>query len=217
MKKRFSIFFMLAFFSMSCTTSKIIISKPSAPAPFCIAIDAGHGGDDLGTKSGKTLEKDLNLKLAKLVKNRLGKKGIQTLLTRADDRAVPLKLRASFTNANHPKIFVSLHHNAAKNKKASGIEIYYYKDKSAKSSASHRLGKMILEEMTQATSAKSRGVKAGNFLVIRETNMPAVLIECGFLTHDREGKKLQDPAYQKKLASAIANGIEKYLLDYANS
>ena len=181
-----------------------------------IVIDPGHGGEDYGTKSilkPCVYEKTLTLRTAKLVYNFLLKKGYEVRLTRNKDIFIPLLERVRLANNCKAKLFVSIHYNAASNKQASGIEVFYYKDVRDKirTFRSERLAKNILTKMIIATKAPSRGVKRGNFAVIRETTMPAVLVEAGFLTNRAEAIRLKDPNYLKFLAFSIALGIEEYL------
>lgn len=183
-----------------------------------IVIDAGHGGDDLGTHSEskpKYHEKSLNLTTAIALNDFLQKMGFQTLMTRSKDEFISLQQRAEFANEKGADLFVSVHYNSAPAKKAEGIEIFYYKsdDNKTRSTISRKLASSILTQLTKITGAKSRGVKHGNFAVIRETKMPAVLIEGGFLTNENEMQKIKDPFYVKSVAWGIAKGIQAYLND----
>lgn len=183
-----------------------------------IVIDPGHGGKDLGTHSAKApkyQEKQMTLVTARFLKQDLEKMGYAVQMTRNEDVYIALDKRAEFANARKPALFVSIHYNSAPNKEAQGIEIFYYR--SERSSAdkkrtndSKTLGKAILKRMLLASEAKSRGVKHGDLAVIRETNMPAVLIEGGFATNGEEVKKLKNVDYLKKLALAMAEGIHDY-------
>lgn len=182
-----------------------------------IVIDPGHGGEDHGTKSLVKpiyLEKYLNLTTAKFLATYLEQMGYQTLLTRKDDTFIPLKTRAEFANERHPMLFLSVHYNAAPSAEARGIEIFYFKSDKDKgrTEASKKLAATILKELLGTTHATSRGVKPANFAVIRETDMPAVLIEGGFLSNTEELERLKDPAYLKKIAWGIAQGVDKYVL-----
>lgn len=180
-----------------------------------IVIDPGHGGEDQGTKSLLKpiyTEKNLNLKTARFLANFLEKEGFQTVFTRNDDTFIPLKDRATFANVRRPLLFVSVHFNAAASKDAKGIEVFYFKsdEEKERTKASRALAGFILVEVLESTNAESRGVKHGNYAVIRETNMPAVLVEGGFLTNSEDLEKLKDPAYLKQIARGIASGICKW-------
>jgi N-acetylmuramoyl-L-alanine amidase len=181
-----------------------------------IVIDPGHGGHDVGTQSiskPRYQEKSLNLKTANFLKNYLQQLGYHIVMTRQEDKFVSLDKRAQFANEQKPTLFVSIHYNSAPSSEAKGVEVYFYQSQEDKARAnqSKRLAQSILKHVTSHTKAASRGIKHGNFAVIRETNMPAVLIEGGFLTNESELKNLKEQTYLKKLALGIAKGIEEYL------
>ncbi len=180
-----------------------------------IIIDPGHGGDDYGAQSLSKptyYEKNLNLATAKILSAFLKQLGFSTVMTRSDDTFIPLDQRAIFANEKKGKLFVSVHYNSAPSKEADGIEVFFYKTDQDKKrvQASRLLARNVLDKTIANTQAKSRGVKHGDFAVIRLTNMPAILIEGGFLTNDDEMLKLKDPVYIKKLAWGIAQGIAAY-------
>lgn len=181
-----------------------------------IVLDPGHGGRDLGTHSRKIpkyQEKHLTLATTKLVKNNLEKMGYKVSMTRTRDNFVALDKRSAFANDRDTELFVSIHYNSAPNKSAEGIEIFYYRSKenAERSKESKILAEAILKQIVKNTSAKSRGVKHGNLSVIRETMMPAVLVEGGFLTNEVEVKKIKNPHYMDQLAQGISDGIHSYL------
>lgn len=195
------------------------IARPAPARNFrnnLIVIDAGHGGEDMGTRSlttPKYLEKSLNLSTAMFLKEHLQKMGYQVRMTRNDDTFVSLPDRSLFSNKLKPALFVSVHYNAAESEKADGIEVYYYQSEEDKvrSTNSKKLADLVLEQVLEKTKAKSRGVKHGNLAVIREANVTAILVEGGFMTNKNEMDKIKDPAYIKQLSYGIALGINKYL------
>jgi N-acetylmuramoyl-L-alanine amidase len=181
-----------------------------------IVIDAGHGGEDRGTSSTSTpkyQEKSLNLSTAMFLKEYLQKMGYQVKMTRSDDTFISLPTRSLMANNYNAKLFLSVHFNAAFSEQADGIEVYYYQsdDDKIRSSNSKKLADSVLSQIIEKTSAKSRGVKHGNLAVIRETTMPAVLVEGGFMTNKLEMDKIKDPSYIKQLAFGIAVGVDNYL------
>ncbi|MBF5059800.1 hypothetical protein NEPTK9_001318 [Candidatus Neptunochlamydia vexilliferae] len=184
----------------------------AAPPKQLIVIDPGHGGFDIGAQVQTLKEKALALKTATLVKEYLHKKGYRVILTRSRDVFISLKKRTTIANDTKSKLFVSIHFNSFRGQKPHGIEIYYYnKGSKWRQNASKKLAQLVLNGMITATGAHSRGVKQGNFHVIRETQMPAILIEGGFMTNPGEHAKLRSQAYLDKMALSIANGIDKYL------
>jgi N-acetylmuramoyl-L-alanine amidase len=185
-------------------------------APYLIVIDPGHGGEDRGTTSlvkPRYQEKQLTLTTAKLLQYYLKHLGYETKLTRSDDTFIPVLERASMANEAKPALFVSVHYNSAPSSEAHGIEIFYHRSEnnSERSKASKTLATTILSQVVNTTQAKSRGVKTGNFAVIRETKMPAVLIEGGFLTNPEEMERIKNPQYIKQIAWGIAQGVDRYL------
>ena len=177
-----------------------------------IVIDPGHGGFDIGATVKSVQEKALALKTATLVKQYLHQKGYRVILTRSRDVFISLTKRTTIANDTKSKVFVSIHYNAFKNPQAKGIEVYYYNRGSKwRQNASKKLAQLVLDGMIASTGAKNRGVKTGNFHVIRETHMPAILIEGGFITNPQEHSNLSDQKYVEKMSLSIANAIEKYL------
>ena len=181
-----------------------------------IMIDPGHGGHDIGTQSiskPRYQEKSLNLVTAKFVVDYLQQLGYRVLITRDKDHFVSLEKRANMANEQKPTLFVSIHYNSAPSAEAQGVEVFFYQAKETKERTlkSKRLAQAVLKNVLAETKAKSRGVKHGNYLVIRQTNMPAILVEGGFVTNEAELQNLKDPTYLKRLAWGIVRGIEEYL------
>lgn len=181
-----------------------------------VVIDAGHGGDDVGTQSiskPRYQEKSLNLVTAKFLRQYLKQMGFRVAMTRNDDRFIALDKRAEFANKKKAALFISVHYNSAPSAEARGVEVFYYQSKEnrARTLASKHLANDVLKSILRATQAPSRGVKHGNFAVIRETEIPAILVEGGFVTNEEDLKNLKDPAYLKKLAWGMAEGIQEYL------
>jgi len=161
-----------------------------------------HLGDYLYTE-----EKDINLNISLLLGIELKKyKGVKVVYTRTTDRFITLTERADFANRNKADIFVSIHNNAA-SPSAKGFQVYYCTG----SKNGKKLALAILK------SAKAAGIKIWDrpiprrFAVLTRTIMPAVLVECGFITNIEEEKLLNDKDYQLKLAQAISLGIVNYI------
>ena len=177
-----------------------------------VILDAGHGGTDEGAKVRSFQEKKVTLLTTLLAKKHLEELGYRVILTRNRDSYVSLPKRVSIANKANASLFVSIHFNASKSTDAQGIEVFYYNsDEMWRSRASQRLASCILYRVIDQTDGTSRGVKHGNFHVIRETGMPAVLVEGGFITHQGERNKLKDRAYLDRIAVGIAQGVDKYL------
>jgi N-acetylmuramoyl-L-alanine amidase len=182
-----------------------------------VIIDAGHGGKDMGTQStkgAKAYEKHLTLTTAEYLSRYLGLLGYRTAMTRTSDIFIDLKDRSAFANEKKPAAFVSIHYNSAPNKDAHGIEVYYFQsdDDKERTKKSKLLAKKVLDRALEYTKAKSRGAKHGNYAVIRETDMPAIIVEGGFMTNEEEMNKIRDLNYLRRLAWGIAEGVQQYLL-----
>lgn len=179
---------------------------------YTILIDPGHGGNDKGTIANDkiTCEKDITLKVGALVAQKLTKqKDVQVIISRNEDKYVSLADRAKLANEQGVDALVSIHLNGQTGgTDAFGLETYYTKEKN---DGSYELAKQIQETITSYIDVRDRGVKPERFQVLLQSKMPAVLIECGFLSNDEEAKKLKYEAYQESLAEGIAQGILTYL------
>jgi N-acetylmuramoyl-L-alanine amidase len=182
---------------------------PVAPL---IILDPGHGGTDEGAKVQSMMEKRVALSTALMTKRQLETLGYRVILTRSRDIFLALPRRVAIANKSKGALFVSIHYNSSPNAIAKGIEIYYYEAKGeARTRASKRLANHILHQVLDQTEAHSRGVRRGNFYVVRETAMPAVLVEGGFMTNQDERSLLKDRKYLEKIAKGIAQGVHDYL------
>jgi hypothetical protein len=172
-----------------------------------IALDAGHGGTDPGAigVTGKK-EKDFALTLALKIEERLkADKKVTPVLTRNNDTFVELKERVKIAKKQKVDSFISIHANStAEPSKATGTETLYTREESKP------LATIIHKHLIAATGLKDRGVKYQNIHVTRETNMPAILLEVGFINHPDDEKKLFDPAFQDRVADAVVAGIYEY-------
>jgi len=177
---------------------------------FLVVIDPGHGGPDPGAIGiGGIRETDVVLEVSKIVKNLLSEKGVNVRLTRKNEVDLDLPPRVSFANNTDADIFVSIHANASRGKRKdiNGLETFYYRGWRGRLLAK-RIQKQILRV---SPGSPDRGVKQGRFYVIKNTRMPAVLVEIGFLTGRLDARRLEKITHRKRLAYAIAKGILEYL------
>jgi len=177
---------------------------------FEVVIDPGHGGPDPGAIGiGGIRETDVVLEISKIVKNLLSEKGVEVRLTRTNDVDLDLPPRVSIANNTDADIFVSIHANASRGKRRdiNGLETFYYRGWRGRLLAK-RIQKQILRV---SPGSPDRGVKQGRFYVIKNTRMPAVLVEIGFLTGRLDARRLEKNTHRKRLAYAIAKGILEYL------
>lgn len=176
-----------------------------------IVIDPGHGGTDGGSTEFGLIEKDVTLSVAKHLKGFLDKSPFNVVLTRETDKSLSLKERVDIAKKNKADTFVSIHNNAFDKESANGTETYYYKTLSRnRSTESELLATFIQKRLVEEWQLTDRGVKHGNFHVIRETSMPAVLVELGFITNKKDHQKLKSDYWRKVAAEAIYKGILDY-------
>lgn len=178
--------------------------KERDPNKIFVVLDAGHGGKDQGTCAGDILEKDINLAVTLKLAEKLDEMGAEVLLTRETDVKIDLEDRAKLANKEKADLFVSIHCNYYEDStKIKGLECYYQETSED--------GKELAERISQAfdgiEEVENRGLKTANYRVLRKTDMPAVLIELGYMSNPEECKKLTDEDYQELLAERIAAGI----------
>ncbi len=176
-----------------------------------VIIDPGHGGDDPGAVYNGRNEKDDNLRIALLVKDKLDDMGISAELTRKSDKFISLEKRCKIANSRKAELFVSLHRNSAEN--ANGVEIWIKDDSPQKDS---ELAENILEMLDNAGISLNRGVKAGyaredgqNYYINTHTDMPSCLVEIGFINNETDNKLFDENI--DEYAQSIAEGINKSL------
>ncbi|AOZ94557.1 N-acetylmuramoyl-L-alanine amidase family protein [Paenibacillus crassostreae] len=172
-----------------------------------VVIDAGHGNQDPGALGvTKKKEKDFNLAIALKVKKLMqNEPNIDVVLTRNDDTFLELKERVKIANDLNADVFVSIHANSSGSSAATGSETYY------KNQSSIAFAKVMHKYLVEATGLKDRGVKYGNFHVIRETKMAAVLLEAGYLSNKSDEAALFTQSLQNRVAQGIVDGIKEYL------
>jgi len=167
-----------------------------------VVIDAGHGGHDDGARSrwgGR--EKHHALAVSQRVRSKLAAAGFNTVMTRSSDRFIELNDRARISNRQNNAIFVSVHFNHSPKRRILGGEVYY------KSSVSRGLAQRILTKIDGIPGRSVRYVKTANFRVLKLNQYPAVLVECGYLSHRGEGVRCASSKHHEELASAIASAI----------
>jgi N-acetylmuramoyl-L-alanine amidase len=167
-----------------------------------VVIDAGHGGYDRGGIPGQRVsEKEMTLDVAQRLKKALAANGYRVVMTRDSDVSVPLATRVAIANSYANAIFVSIHFNSAKRAGAGGIETYFYsRDSLSLASAIHYF-------VAGGAPSSNRNVRRRGYYVLRKTTVPAVLVECGFLTNPTEAAYAQTASYRQKLAEEIAAGV----------
>ena len=189
-----------------------------------IFLDPGHGGSDSGAVSNGLREKDLTLSVYNKVSSRLASLGYSVLTSRNTDKDVDLVSRADQANKSNADMFLSIHFNAGGRGASYGIETYYYKARPEYTPAinkdkhndperlekSRKLAQKIQQSLVSKTGAYDRGVKRETFAVLRETSIPSILVELGFIDNREEANKIKTNEYQEKLADGIVDGIVEY-------
>lgn len=196
-----------------------------------VVLDPGHGGKDRGASSRVGIEKDYTLDVCLQVKKSLEEKGLRVVMTRPDDSFLPLEGRADAANSAGDAVFVSLHFNSsADGGQAKGFEVYAITPQGAASTddqsasldqfegapgneydeASLALATCVQYSLLGHLPQTDRGVRRARFAVLRLTRAPAILIEGGYLTNERESLVINDAAWRERLAEAIAQGVESF-------
>lgn len=189
--------------------------KASPPAPMpdpseedvLVMVDPGHGGKDVGaTGIGGLSETDIVLPISEHVAEFLREEGVQVKLTRTQDRFVSLEGRTEKANRADADLFVSIHANSINMSRpdVNGLETFYY-------STGEELAQTIHKTILRSVDIKDRKLQRAQFYVLRNTSMPAVLVEVGFLTGREDAQKLKKPAFRRRMAEAIARGVLKYV------
>lgn len=171
-----------------------------------IVIDAGHGGKDSGTigKNG-IMEKMLTLKTAQLLQQRLKEAGANVILTRTTDKYVSLPDRVQIAHRYHADAFISIHYDSSSDSRTRGMTIYYYD-----SLADYPLALSFAGPLSSITSVPYRGIRFGDFHVIRETDLPSVLFELGYISNPAEVNIVASNKYQQQITEAITSGLRSY-------
>lgn len=202
--------------SLSKNLQKYVSSGNVVAAGKVIVIDSGHGGDDPG-KIGinQAKEKDVNLKIAKKVKKRLKKEGWKVVMTREEDvmlgdaekgnrKIHDMKARVELINKTMPAIAVSIHQNSYQEAEIHGAQVFYY----SHSQDGKRMAETMQKALLMADEENTRQAKANDtYYLLKRTEVPTIIVECGFLSNPQEAEKLTEDGYQKKLAQAITSGI----------
>lgn len=186
-----------------------------------VVIDAGHGGYDPGAITAQGLyEKEINLQMAKRVGELLKPSGIQVFLTREEDidyvpegtrgrktkKQADLNYRIDLAKQANADALISLHLNATVTSQNSGAETFFQ----TQSEEGRRLAESIQQELIKVPGMNRRIAKPGDFYIIKNTPMPAVIVELGYISNPKERIKLQQAWYQDQLARSVAKGIARY-------
>ena len=186
-----------------------------------VVIDAGHGSDDSGKVGiNGALEKDINLAVALRVKSLLETQGISVVMTREDDQGDypktgsnrkmrDMKKRVELINQSMPALTVSIHQNSYTDERIYGAQTFYYEG-----SEQGRMAAEIMQQQLVATldpNNKRQAKSNTSYYLLKNTNYPIIIVECGFLSNQKESALLCDEEYQEQIAWAVHLGILRYL------
>jgi len=174
-----------------------------------ILVDAGHGGRDPGAVANGVREKDIVLSMSLILGQSLQSMGYTVYYTRTNDVEIDLEPRVALAERVNADVFVSIHANslASLNSAVNGVETFHARG----STLGRELASYVQSQIIASTGANDRKAKAAGFYVLARTSMPAILVETGFVTNPREAANLSDPNYQKRMAEAIAKGIDQFM------
>lgn len=186
-----------------------------------VVIDSGHGGNDPG-KVGVdgSLEKDINLAIAKKLKVYLEASDVEVVMTREEDKGLygekdshkkmaDMKKRCELINDTKPDLVVSIHQNSYHEEEISGGQVFYYKD----SENGKRLAEIIQKRFDFVLGDKNKRLAKpnGNYYLLLHVKQPIVIVECGFLSNWKEAKALNTEEYQERVAWTVHMGVMEYL------
>ena len=186
----------------------------------CVVVDAGHGGSDPGKVGvNSALEKDVNLQIAKMLKSFLEAEDIKVVMTREDEKGLydegssnkkvqDMKRRLVIIEEAAPVLVISIHQNSYHEEYVKGAQVFYYQT----SEKSGELAELLQEQLRVLDGENKRQAKGNDsYYLLKKTERPIVIVECGFLSNRAEAEKLVTPYYQEKLAWNIQMGVMKYI------
>lgn len=189
------------------------IAKDNTLQNKIIIIDPGHGGNNPGAVQNNSREADNNLAVALKVQDKLTAAGATVIMTRSTDHAVApegstlkqeLQERVNLAEKNNADLFLSIHTNQNDDATISGMMTFY------PSAQSPRLAQIMQESILKQTHSVDKGISPANFYVLRNTTMPSILIEMGFISNPQEASFLKSDVYRSKVADGIYNGVTNY-------
>lgn len=185
-------------------------TKGSSVKNRIIVLDPGHGGKDSGATNGSVYEKNIVLDVSKRLQTLLTNAGAKVVLTRSTDVFIDLDERPRIAERNYGEMFISVHVNSHTTEVPQGTETFYNSSRDTNLNEEITLAKYINNEIVQNAGMINRGVKYGNLAVTRPLEMPAVLVELGFIKNPSDVKKLTDDKYLQIFAQSLFNAIEEY-------
>lgn len=196
-----------------------VVESREVPKPiYTIVIDAGHGGRDDGCVSDNgTTESEINLKIAKTLKNYLETLGIKVVLTRSDGNGLydsnatnfkvsDMEKRIEIIQKTKPNMVISIHCNSFEDSSQRGAQVFYQENDEVSKEFAECVQNQLINQLDNAREFANKG----DYYLLKESNLPAILIECGYLSNAEEEKLLSSVDYQNKVSYAIMCGVVKY-------
>lgn len=204
--------------TMETGVSQVVLPKNKS---YCVVIDAGHGGADPGKVGvGGTLEKDLNLVIASKLKTYLELQDVRVVMTRTEDellvdqvtkgfKSKDMKARVQLIEESQPDAVISIHQNSYTSEKVKGAQVFYY----TKSEEGHRLAELVQGALQEKLDrCNQRKIKDNStYYMLKNTTVPLVIAECGFLSNREEASLLETEDYQDRVAWTLGQGVLRYL------
>lgn len=214
---------LISFYFLSRQAAQVSAELGKQKNTETIMVDPGHGGKDPGMVGvGGLEEKGINLEISLILRDVLEERGWNVLLTRESDKglydetadnkkAQDLQRRIALIDEKKPVLTVSIHQNSYEDQTVKGPQVFYYES----SSEGKKLAECIQETMNKELGIEKVRKAKGNtsYYLLKRSSSVLVIAECGFMTNPEEAELLQTAEYQKRIAEALADGIEKYLLD----
>ncbi len=221
MKKRIEIIMAVVLLLGACffarEGAKMVENSKAKTGEVCVVIDAGHGGDDPG-KIGvnKAKEKEINLKIAQKIKELLEKEKIKVVMTRTDDgglyqqnssnkKVEDMRKRCEIISKAKPVFTVSIHQNSYPQESVKGAQVFYYGQSQQGEKLAKTLQQVLIEQLDPQNHRQAKANES--YFMLKKTESPTVIVECGFLSNYEEAQLLVTEEYQQKVAQAVAAGI----------
>lgn len=198
-----------------------IVSKQQEDTEYTVVVDPGHGGSDPG-KVGihNEQEKDINLQIALLLKKNLEKEDVTVVMTREKDedlaaagvsnkKVQDLKRRCEIIHETNPDCVISVHQNSYPQESVKGAQVFYYEDSAEGKQLAEIIQRHMVEKLDKENHRQAKGNRS--YYLLKKTDAPLTIVECGFLSNSEEAKLLSEEEYQKKVAAAICDGTMEYL------
>ena len=220
---------LLLFFSVTVMLNFTDVFSDSASATAealpVIIIDAGHGGEDGGTQSSDgTLEKQINLEISLKLQDVLLSRGFDTVMTREGDYMIydetastqrekkvsDIHNRMKLVDENGECILISVHQNYFGESKYSGTQVFYSKNNPDSEILADEIQKSVVSAL-QTDNSRQIKESGTDIYLLYHSQVPSVMVECGFMSNEAEASKLKDESYQKQMSEAIAEGLVRYI------